>query len=152
MIKAEDLRIGDLVMVNRDSEFPKGTMCVVTDILKVFENKGGVVSLSAVNDDDDGPWGVWCCNIEGVPITPEILENNGWEKKIFYVQLKKTVKEWYEYTLPGTDLIIDYRPYYTQTNERFTVYGDCFMINHIEYVHELQHILWALGLDAEIKL
>jgi hypothetical protein len=25
MIKAEDLRIGDLVMVSRDCEFPKGT-------------------------------------------------------------------------------------------------------------------------------
>ena len=68
------------------------------------------------------------------------------------MQLKKTVKEWYEYTLPGTDLIIDYRPYYTQTNERFTAYGDCFMINHLEYVHELQHILWVLGMDAEFKV
>lgn len=41
MIKSEDLKIGDLVRVSRDCMFPKGTMCVVTDInpLKVFKDK-----------------------------------------------------------------------------------------------------------------
>ena len=57
MIKPEDLRTGDFVRVSRDCAFPKGTMCVVSDInpLKVFNDKKGVVSLSAINDDDDGP-------------------------------------------------------------------------------------------------
>lgn len=32
MIKAEDLRIGDLVRVSRDCAFPKGTVCIITDI------------------------------------------------------------------------------------------------------------------------
>lgn len=51
MIKPEDLRIGDLIRVNRDCAFPKGTMCAVTDIRheKVFKDKVGVVSLSAIN-------------------------------------------------------------------------------------------------------
>ena len=59
MIKPEDLRIGDLIRVNRDCAFPKGTMFAVTDIRpeKVFKDKVGVVNLSAINDDDDGPWG-----------------------------------------------------------------------------------------------
>lgn len=154
MINPENLRIGDLVMVSRDCAFPKGTMCVVTDIRpeKVSEDKKGVVSLSAVNDDDDGPWGAWCCNIEGVPITPEILENNGWEKKIFYLQLKKSVRERYEYTLPGTGLNIDCRPYITLDTQKFSINYECSMLKYIKYVHELQHILWALGLDAELKI
>lgn len=84
MIKAEDLRIGDLVRVSRDCMFPKGTMCVVTDInpLKVFKDKNGVVSLSAINDNDDGPWGAWCCNVDGIPLTPEILENNDFTEEV----------------------------------------------------------------------
>jgi hypothetical protein len=47
MIKPEDLRIGDLVRTNRDCAFPKGTMCVVTDIRpeKVYKDKVGVVGL-----------------------------------------------------------------------------------------------------------
>lgn len=32
MIKAEDLRIGDLVRVSRDCAFPKGTVCIITQI------------------------------------------------------------------------------------------------------------------------
>lgn len=41
MIKPEDLRIGDLVRVNCDCIYPKGTKCVVTDInpITVFEDK-----------------------------------------------------------------------------------------------------------------
>lgn len=41
MIKPEDLRRGNLVRINHDCMFPKGTMCVVTDInpLKVFDDK-----------------------------------------------------------------------------------------------------------------
>lgn len=59
MIKPEDLRIGDLVMVSHDCMFPKGTMCVVVDIRygNVFKDKKGTVGLSAVSDNDDGPWG-----------------------------------------------------------------------------------------------
>lgn len=81
MIKAEDLRTGNLVRVNHDCMFPKGTMCVVTDInpLKVFDDKKGVVTLYAINDEDDGPWGVWCNYVEGIPVTPEILNKNGKE-------------------------------------------------------------------------
>ena len=59
MINAEDLRIGDIVQTNKDCMFPKGTLCVVTDIHpdRQHNDNKGVVSLKAVNDDDDGPWG-----------------------------------------------------------------------------------------------
>ena len=55
MIKPEDLRIGDLVMVSHGCMFPKGTMCAVTEIHpdKEFVYKKGVVSLRAINDNDD---------------------------------------------------------------------------------------------------
>ena len=94
MIKPEDLRIGDLVRVNRDCAFPKGTMCAVTDIRpeKVFKDKVGVVSLSAINDDDDGPWGAWCCYIEGIPLTPELLEKNRFKEE---QHQKEGTSEWY---------------------------------------------------------
>ena len=84
MINAEDLRIGDIVQVNKDCMFPKDTLCIVTEIHpdRQFNDKKGVVSLKAVNDEDDGPWGTWCCNIDGVPITPEILRNNDLRKRL----------------------------------------------------------------------
>lgn len=95
MIKPEDLRIGDLVRTNRDCAFPKGTKCVVTDIRpeKVYKDKVGIVGLIATYDDD-GPWGAWCCSIEGIPLTPELLEKNGFKEE---QHQKDGASEWYDF-------------------------------------------------------
>lgn len=84
MINAEDLRIGDIVQTNKDCMFPKDTLCIVTEIHpdRQYEDKKGVVSLKAVNDDNNGPWWAWCCNIDGVPVTPEILRNNDFKEEV----------------------------------------------------------------------
>lgn len=57
MIKPENLRIGDIVQTNKDCMFPKDTLCIVTEIHpdRQRNDKKGVVSLKAVNDEDDGP-------------------------------------------------------------------------------------------------
>lgn len=93
MISPKDLRIGDLIRLSRDCIFPKGTMCTVADIRTEIEHKDkkGVISLSAINDEDDGPWGTWCCNIEGIPITPEILEKNGFKVRVSRVYYTKLI-------------------------------------------------------------
>ena len=147
MIKAEDLRIGDLVRTNRDCAFPKGTMCAVTDIRpeKVFKDKVGVVSLSAINDDDDGPWGAWCNDIEGVPLTPELLEKNGFEKEQRQKDGTSELYDFYHYDL-GINVV------YEVEENKFAAYLDGKKLREIEYAHELQHILWALGLNAELKV
>lgn len=96
MIKPEDLRIGDLVRVNCDCIYPKGTKCVVTDInpLTVFEDKKGTACLSVINDDDDGPWWIWCCKIGGIPVTSEFLEKNGFKEE---QHQKDGTSEWYDF-------------------------------------------------------
>ena len=142
MIKAEDLRIGDIVQTNKDCMFPKDTLCIVTEIHpdRQFNDKKGVVSLKAVNDEDDGPWGTWCCNIDGVPITPEILENNGFEMKddtVVYAKRKVGLKP-----LPdnkGYQAGIGNRIFYVK-------------IGDIKYVHELQHILWVLNMETILQI
>jgi len=147
MIKPEDLKIGDLVRVSRDCMFPKGTMCVVTDInpLKVFKDKKGVVSLSAIADGDDGPWGAWCCNIEGIPLTSEFLEKNGFKEE---QHQKDGTSEWYDYYHYDLGINIVYEV----EENKFVAYLDGKKLREIQYAHELQHILWALGLNAELKI
>lgn len=147
MIKPEDLRIGDLVRVNRDCAFPKGTMCAVTDIRpeKVFKDKVGVVSLSAINDDDDGPWGAWCCYIEGIPLTPELLEKNGFKEE---QHQKEGTSEWYDFYHYDLGINIVYEV----EGNKFAAYLDGKKLREIQYAHELQHILWALGLNTELKV
>lgn len=152
MIKAEDLRIGDLVRVSRDCMFPKGTMCVVTDInpLKVFKDKNGVVSLSAINDNDDGPWGVWCCNVDDIPVTPEILNKNGFKEEV--------VGEYYTRPLDNEAhplaryLAVEWKSDSWVVFIKYYTLHDCARLRKIQHVHELQHILWALGLDANLKI
>lgn len=147
MIKPEDLKIGDLVRVDRDCAFPKGTMCAVTDIRpeKVFKDKVGVVSLSAINDDDDGPWGAWCNDIEGVPITLELLGKNGFKEE---QHQKDGASEWYDYYHYDLGINIVYEV----EENKFAAYLDGKKLREIQYAHELQHILWALGLNAELKV
>lgn len=153
MIKAEDLRIGDLVGVSHDCMFPKGTMCAVTDInpLKVFKDKKGVVSLSAVNDNDDGPWGTWCCNVEGIPLTPEFLSKNGFKEefvgKYYTIPIKsRTGSPLARY------LAVEREKYTWALFIRYYNVTGYALLRHIKYVHELQHILWALGEDANLKI
>ena len=142
MIKPEDLRIGDIVQTNKDSWFPKDTLCIVSVILpdRQYNGKKGAVFLKNVNDDNGDPWLFLCCNIDGIPITPEILENNGFEMKddtVVYAKRKVGLKP-----LPdnkGYQAGIGNRIFYVK-------------IGDIKYVHELQHILWVLGLDAELKI
>lgn len=147
MIKPEDLRIGDLVRVSRDCMFPKGTMCVVTDInpLKVFKDKKGVVNLSAIADDDDGPWWIWCCKIGGIPVTSKFLEKNGFKEE---QHQKDGTSEWYDFYHYGLGINVVYEV----EENKFAAYLDGKKLREIQYAHELQHILWALGLNAELKV
>lgn len=147
MIKPEDLKIGDLVRVNRDCAFPKGTRCIVTDIRpeKALKDKKGVVSLSAIYDDDDGPWGAWCCYIEGIPLTPELLKKNNFKEE---QHQKEGTSEWYDFYHYDLGINIVYEV----EENRFAAYLDGKKLREIEYVHELQHVLWALGLNAELKV
>lgn len=152
MINPEDLRTGDLVRVSRDCAFPKGTMCVVSDInpLKVFNDKKGVVSLSAINDDDDGPWGVWCCNVEGIPVTPEILNKNDFkEESVGEYYTKPLDNE--EYSL-ARHLAVERKSGNCAVFIKYCSLYDYTLLRKIHYVHELQHILWALGEDANLKV
>lgn len=152
MIKPEDLRTGDFVRVSRDCAFPKGTMCVVSDInpLKVFNDKKGIVSLSAINDDDDGPWGVWCCNVEGIPVTPEILNKNDFKEE--------AVGEYYTKPLDNEEYSLARYLAVERKSGNWVVFIKCCslydyaLLRKIKYIHELQHILWALGLNAELKV
>ena len=152
MINAEDLRIGDIVQTNKDSWFPKDTLCIVSVILpdRQYNGKKGAVFLKNVNDDNGDPWLFWCCNIDGVPVTPEILENNGFKEEV--------VGEYYTKPLDDETHPINRYLAVELKREDWVVFikyrrlHDCALLRKIQHVHELQHILWALGLNAELKL
>lgn len=150
MIKAEDLRIGDLVKVNKvGCMVPKGTMCkvVAIDSEKSFEEmnlKGCANLIEFEVNHCNISWGVWCKYISPIPLTPEILEKNGW-KRISHKGLP-----WALFRKKGCSVRIAYDS--DDDKVPFSVGKEIQELKNINYVHELQHILWALGKDANLKI
>lgn len=145
MIHQKDLRLGDLVQITVDlPEYKQGDIFVVIDISEIY------IGLRRPSESD--------CrqdlytirdHIEGILLTPDILEKNGWNKRndptsscdiyskgkdAFYVSLEQSIYKKQE----GFEFVI------ADSTYRFG--------NKLQYVHELQHILWALGEDANLKI
>lgn len=152
MIKVENLRIGDLVRVCRNGWFPEGTVCIVTQINseRSYKENKGAITLSYVDGTDDGPWGVWCSHIEGIPLSPAILEKNGFDSE-------EPQKSYIKY-LGGLQgnlcryFYIERRSYGWVVFIKVEGLSDSVMIRQIKYVHEFQHILWAMGIDAGFEI
>lgn len=93
--------------------------------------------------------------IKPIPITPELLEKNGWEKKA----MSRGISDRHlVYTKPDIEEY-GYFPIYIEKGigDEFDVYPftdnhDCKQIAYIKYVHQLQHILFGLGLNSEMEV
>jgi len=119
-MKAQDIMIGDWVKPkNVDSFF-----------------RVGLIDADSVWDDSDThEWDY--DEIVGIPLTPEILEKNGWEK--------------YE----DDDGFHDEDCVFIPQSDNS--YGVCIdkkrtFSGKISFVHELQHALRLCGIDKEIEL
>lgn len=149
MIKSKDLKIGDLVMVGNDKcIIPKGALCEVVSIDSewVCEDKKEIAGLlQTVREKWEFSHGVWCYNIEGIPLTPELLKKNNFKEE---QHQKEGTSEWYDFYHYDLGINIVYEV----DGNKFAAYLDGKKLREIQYVHELQHILWALGLNAKLKV
>ena len=143
----EDLKTGDLVRVIKDDYIiTKGTICKViglnTTDLSAFGGHKPIVSLSTVNKEKDIR-SMSCENIEGIPLTKDILLKNGWE--IVSCRDGEEI-----YTRGGTcrfTRLININSFYLD-GARYNTTGQWL----IKYVHELQHHLWALGINDNMEV
>ena len=81
--------------------------------------------------------------LSGVPITPEILEKNGWEKDeeaSFKTQL------YYRKKVGVRTIFVIIK------EETLRVIYDSTCLRIIQYYHELQHLLFGLGLNSEMEV
>lgn len=140
MIKAEDLRVGDLVkVIGTESVFTDGEICSVESVDRIY----GVASLKGID------WGVEecgflrdCKQIDPIPLTPEILEKNGFEMRddtVVYARKKVGLKP-----------LGDGEGYQAGLGSVRFLY---VKVSVVKYVHELQNILyWIEGDDANLKI
>lgn len=92
--------------------------------------------------------------VEPIPLTPEILEKSGWKNDgIGYdYQLKDKLYLLVEYKDKKHKVIYSVEVYNNVSPASYDVGQDDFYLMTISYVHELQHLLFGLGLDSDFKL
>lgn len=144
-MKAEELMLGDYITfrdVQNDSYCPKVKVCGLIDD-DVYASIDGDPVLDDVDPDE----------LAGIPLTPEILEKNGFEKldfSHFQIGDRRLVLDadgrwdgplsWHwvvteiDTNAKGQQVVLDY---YVAT---------------INYVHELQRALRICGIEKEINL
>lgn len=124
---------GDLVMVKKSAlQFAKNKIFKVISSLS-----GGFVKVVMLNDSST-TYSISNNAIRPIPLTPEILEKNGW-KSIngkYALKIKNANYVVLEFTEDGI---------YTYINENT-------MLFTIKYIHELQHLLFGLGLNSEMEV
>lgn len=137
MIHQKDLRLGDLVQITVDlPEYKRGDIFVVIDISEVY------IGLRSPSESDCRP-DMYTIrdHIEGIHLTPEILEKNGFEMRegtVVYMKNRLALKP-----------LEDEKGYQIGLGSLRTFY---VKVKIVKYVHELQHILWVLGKDANLKI
>lgn len=141
---------GDLVMVKKSAlRFAKDKIFKVISSLS-----GGFVKVVMLNDSST-TYSISNNAVRPIPLTPEILEKNGWVKEVMSRGVKNS--HWV-YTKPDIEEY-GYFPIYIEKGigKEFDVYPFtdnrvCKQIVYIKYVHELQHLLFGLGLNSEMEV
>ena len=124
-------------------------------IFKVISSlSGGFVKVVILNDSNT------TCTISNnavrpIPLTSEILEKNGWKREVMSRGIKNS--HWV-YTKPDIEEY-GYFPIYIEKGigDEFDVYpftdnNVCTQIAYIKYVHELQHLIFGLGINHEMEV
>lgn len=147
---------GDLVMTNG---VPIGTSKDVvyrvtsSDPTKTLERKNGTAQRGVVSLENIegiklwekgflfGDCGAWVKDIIPIPLTPEILEKNGWKRDGKWYCL--STKRAYLYTIQDTG----------QPDEFLICAGEGkHNLTSVSFVHQLQHFLFGLNLNSDLEV
>ena len=89
--------------------------------------------------------------LSGVPITPKILEKNGWKFLKHHERNSYDDVSWDSYHKPAeTNISL----IFYQEEEAFFpfLYAQEISEKPIRYIHQLQHLLFGLGLNLEMEV
>ena len=81
--------------------------------------------------------------LSGVPVTPEILEKNGWEKD---EECSSKTQLYYKKKFGVKTIFIIVK------EENSIVVYNSMCLKIIQYVHEVQQLLFCLGLNSEMEV
>lgn len=124
---------GDLVMVKKSAlQFAKDKIFKVISSLS-----GGFLKVVMLNDSST-TYSISNNAIRPIPITPEILEKNGWKKP----------DDFDSYWLNKIGLLQEGDTWHSALGSTKIA----ITLGNILYVHQLQHLLFGLGLNSEMEV
>lgn len=157
---------GDLVMTNG---LPLGTakdvVYIVTssDPSKTLESDYGTVlkgvvfleNIEGMEIEDKRclfcDFCAWVDNIVPIPLTPEILEKNGWKLHKHQERNSYDDVSWSSYHKPA-ETNISLRFYQEEKAFFLFLYEQEISETPIRYIHQLQHLLYGLGINHEMNV
>ena len=159
-MKATDLMIGDWVLISVFDCVPFPSK--VTSIN--YNSYQGKDFSDWIDTEDEEEIGMYA--VQPIPITPDILENNGIKLSSTYThpyrdgeweegELEEATKRYPMYVYQTLDLHITFviRPNEQELKVRSSNYKTIVeKKEEVIYVHELQHALRLCGIDKEIVL
>lgn len=118
------------------------------------QNSPGWVTLASLVDYRVPNTKVNCDSIEGIPLTSEILKQNDFDDQGLGIIFTKTIDSKIRCPLRRISIVRfsdtgEWRVFLEYESD-FKSWQDSVLMYSIQYVHELQHILWALNMDAKL--
>ena len=147
---------GDLVMVKESAlQFAKDKIFKVISSLS-----GGFLKVVMLNDSST-TYSISNNAIRPIPLTPEILEKNGWDKSTGWSYVGSG-KRGYQFSKELDDKWVeldrmtygDLQICQCENLRDWSYINECNHYFRFEftYVHELQHLLYALHIDSNLKI
>ena len=93
----------------------------------------------------------WVDNIVPIPLTPEILEKNGWKLHKHHERNSYDDVSWSSYHKPA-ETNISLRFYQEEKAFFLFLYEQEISETPIRYIHQLQHLLFGLGINHEMNV
>lgn len=93
----------------------------------------------------------WVKDIVPIPLTPEILEKNGWKLHKHHERNSYDDVSWSSYHKPA-ETNISLRFYQEEKAFFLFLYAQEISETPIRYIHQLQHLLYGLGINHEMEV
>ena len=132
-------------------EYIPGDLVYIHGSLRIISNCDGY--YATYYDENESLQEVNVNVIEGIPLTPEILEKNGWDKE----EKDGSVFSLSEAFMGGDEDDEDnytcFQLYYQNKKDGWVIdmRGEPLKFE-IHYIHELQHLLFGFGINHEMKV
>ena len=136
MLRVEELMVGDFILVERSEGIYGGPVWKQPGrVLEIYQDEIRVLFADENDNEYDEILTFLPNEVNGLPITPEILKKNGFGEQRF-----ERMSVW---SILGFSIELDF-----STWKYYWANGDV----EISSVHELQHCLKLCGIDKTIEL